>query len=341
MRGPHIDSLDGWRGLAIGSLLIGHFFPVPGINLGSVGVNLFFVLSGWLMTRLLFLQGTAIRTFYRRRISRVFPTHFFFIAAIVALFMGLGLPVDPLETAASAMFFRNYLPSSDAAALPFGHLWSLCVEEHSYVLLSFVAIIQRRRGIDPARALAALACICAIFMIWYWTHYSGPELDFGKWQRTEVAAYGIFVSGFLLLRFDARGLPRLPGWMCPLLVVLGIGLHWWSIADPVRTIAGVGAFALAINLLPGAPPALQSALAIRPLRQLGLWSFSIYVWQQPFYLYGEKLGMSPALALLAAIVAGMASFYLLERPARRYLNRVWGKEIEAAALPAGILPDLP
>ena len=78
MRAVRYDYLDGWRGLAIGILLIGHFFPVPGINLGAVGVNLFFVLSGWLMARLLFVQQVSSASFYRRRISRIFPAHFFF-----------------------------------------------------------------------------------------------------------------------------------------------------------------------------------------------------------------------------------------------------------------------
>jgi|SRR5450755_3109959 peptidoglycan/LPS O-acetylase OafA/YrhL len=98
---------DGWRGLTIGFLLVGHFFPVPGINLGSVGVTLFFVLSGWLMTRLPFLQEMPIRTFYRRRVSRIFPIHFFFIAAMVAPYLLLGLPIDTVDAAATACFSRT------------------------------------------------------------------------------------------------------------------------------------------------------------------------------------------------------------------------------------------
>ena len=65
----HFDYLDGWRGLAIIFLLIGHFYPVPGINFGHFGVNLFFVLSGLLMSRLLFVKSVPIPLFYKRRIS--------------------------------------------------------------------------------------------------------------------------------------------------------------------------------------------------------------------------------------------------------------------------------
>ena len=73
MPDQHFDYLDGWRGLAIAFLLVGHFFPVPGINFGRVGVDFFFVLSGLLMCRLLFIKEVPIKTFYKRRIARIFP----------------------------------------------------------------------------------------------------------------------------------------------------------------------------------------------------------------------------------------------------------------------------
>ena len=69
----HIPYLDGWRGLAVAFLLLGHFFPVDGINFGTVGVHLFFVLSGLLMTRILFVQKVPLALFYQRRIARIFP----------------------------------------------------------------------------------------------------------------------------------------------------------------------------------------------------------------------------------------------------------------------------
>jgi peptidoglycan/LPS O-acetylase OafA/YrhL len=72
-RGTHIVALDVWRGIAISILLIGHFFPVPRLDFGSLGVELFFVLSGYLIGRLLFLsKPTPLGVFYRRRISRIF-----------------------------------------------------------------------------------------------------------------------------------------------------------------------------------------------------------------------------------------------------------------------------
>lgn len=322
----HLDYLDGWRGLAIVFLLIGHFFPVPGINLGTVGVNLFFVLSGYLMGQLLFIKETALPVFYRRRISRIVPAHVFFILAMTLFYVFTGKPVDGYETLAALFFVNNYFQGElGKSVMPLGHIWSLSVEEHSYLLLSLVALAARQGGLNARRTVAVLALCFSAMGFWYWRHYAGPELVFGKWIRSEVSAYGIFVSTFLLLFFAKRKIPRLPVLIYPMLLCTGIMMHWWSIPAPFRTTLGVGLLALAVNLLPNAPPYIQQVLAFKPLRFMGLWSFSIYLWQQPFYLAAYK-GIIPGyVAISLAMVCGTLSFYLLERPLRTYLNRVWLK----------------
>src|SRR6476620_555449 len=103
-RAPYVHYLDGWRGLAILFLLIGHFFPIDGINLGHLGVNLFFVLSGLLMARLLFVYEVPFGEFYQRRISRIFPTMMVFLLVLVGLRMFSGDSVPWIEVAAAAAF---------------------------------------------------------------------------------------------------------------------------------------------------------------------------------------------------------------------------------------------
>ncbi|TIU24619.1 MAG: acyltransferase, partial [Mesorhizobium sp.] len=72
--------LDGWRGLSIALVLIGHFFPVPGINLGVLGVEFFFVLSGRLMGEILFIERFPLKKFFKRRFSRIYPALLVFVA---------------------------------------------------------------------------------------------------------------------------------------------------------------------------------------------------------------------------------------------------------------------
>lgn len=332
MQGKHLDYLDGWRGLAITLLLIGHFFPVQGINLGSVGVNFFFVLSGWLMTRLLFVQNTPIPLFYKRRISRIFSAHFFFVGSVVFLFLVSGRSIDWPESWAAALFVNNYFSGElGKTVMPFGHIWTLSVEEHSYILLSIIAIASRRRWVNPSVTIAFFSALFAIVGIWYWTQYSGREL-WGKLIHSEVSAFGIFVSAFFMLYFRKRGIPSLPFLVYPALFFIGLAMHWWSVPSPLKTIIGVGAFALLINLLAEAPKFIQSALSFSPLRQLGVWSFSIYLWQQLFYISVDRDYLSKGVALPLAIITGIASFYLLEKPARTYLNRVWVTEAPSPSI---------
>jgi peptidoglycan/LPS O-acetylase OafA/YrhL len=200
----YLPHLDGWRGLAIGLLLAGHFFPVAGINLGALGVNFFFVLSGLLMGRILFIDTVPIPTFYRRRIARIFPLVYFFLAAIVLFYLASGKQVSWGEVLPAAGFINNYI-REDHTTMPFGHFWSLCVEEHAYVVLSLVALGARARWFS-ARAAIGVALLCMVAIgLFYSLTYHGPDLYHELWLRSEVSAFGIFVSAFVLLHLYEGG----------------------------------------------------------------------------------------------------------------------------------------
>jgi peptidoglycan/LPS O-acetylase OafA/YrhL len=324
MHAPHhFQYLDGWRGLAIFFLLIGHFFPVPGINFGAIGVNLFFVLSGLLMARLLFIQQVPIPHFYRRRIARIFPAVLVFLVVMVAVRLMLGQPIAWPEIAAAALFINNYAVGElGANAMPFGHFWSLCVEEHSYILLSLLAIACRKQlakagWLVPVAALT----ICAIG-VFYGLRFDAATL----WRlsmHSEAAAFGIFASAALVVLLEGKKLPRLPALVTIGLLLGGIMLYWWKVPQPLKMLGGVTCFAIAVNLLRAAPASVHAVLSFGPLRVLGLWSFSIYIWQQPFYLLSKYHGLPAVAGLLLAFACGIASFYLVEQPARSWLNRRW------------------
>jgi peptidoglycan/LPS O-acetylase OafA/YrhL len=332
----HMPYLDGWRGLAIVCLLLGHFLPVRGMNLGGLGVNLFFVLSGLLMGRLLFLDQVPIRTFYRRRIARIFPLAYFFLIAIACWTIWSARAFDWTELAAASVFMNNYI-RPDRPVMPFGHFWSLCVEEHSYIMLSLVACGVRAGYFSALRAIAALLlCSIAIGAIYTLT-YAGPDLYHERWLRSEISSFGIIVSAFILVLFKGYT-GRVSGLVIVGLVVLGLALHWWRVPPFWRTFAGVAALAVAINLLERAPGWIHALLSPAPLRQLGIWSFSIYVWQQPFYVAVHEGKLSVAAGLALSLLAGIVSFYLIEKPAREWLNRRWRGQAKADVAPGLATP---
>jgi peptidoglycan/LPS O-acetylase OafA/YrhL len=323
----HLDYLDGWRGLAILFLLAGHFFPVPGINLGRFGVDLFFVLSGLLMSQLLFVKKVPFGLFYKRRISRIIPALYGFLALIVCIAALTGKPIDWAEVSTAALLSNDYLQgASGHAVMPFGHTWSLAVEEQAYILLSIIALASRRGWCRALHGMAFFICLFAVCGIAYWEMYSGSsKLEFELSYHAEIAAYGIFISAFFLLLLHNRKIPTMPLLCYPGLGLIALALRWWSEPLPVSMIFGVGALALLINLLAKAPQPIRSALAFYPLRKFGLWSFSIYLWQQPFYLAHYRDGMPGWLAVTLAVSAGITSYYLIEKPIRGYLNRGWAK----------------
>ncbi|MEH6437272.1 acyltransferase family protein [Massilia sp. DD77] len=317
----HIPYLDGWRGLAIVCLLIGHFFPVPAINLGVVGVALFFVLSGLLMARVLFVQRTDFGTFYRRRIARVFPSVAVYLAVMTAIWTLSGQGFSEVELLAAMTFTNNYI-GVELGAMPFGHIWSLSVEEHSYVILSLAAYWCRARG---HRGLSAMALILAVILGAIAVYSFVPAAHNSRFSlRTEVASFGIFASGFVFLALAGKSIRWNTAWIAPAALLVGVAAHWWSVPTGLRIIVGWGAFALAVNFMAAAPGWFIALFESIWLRRLGVYSFSLYLWQQPFYLLSRHSGLPPVLGFACSLLVGWAAFHLVENPARVYLNKRWG-----------------
>jgi peptidoglycan/LPS O-acetylase OafA/YrhL len=312
----HIGYLDGWRGLAIGMVLIAHFCPIPGVELGRFGVDLFFALSGLLMAGILFERRTPIAEFYRRRVARIFPAFLVFLVLVLTISALLGNPTSWRHTLGLLTFTRAYMTPDiwQTHGVPVGHMWSLAVEEHSYVLLSIAASIAALRS---GRTLIALGLSTFLAVIIY-RHFD-HSVDAHFLLRTECAAGGLLLSaGYRLLK------PRsVPSW-APVIALLLTplcyldGTHWL-----LRVVVPPFLLAFAVNHLDAAASWVTRMLETTWLRWLGIVSYSVYLWQQPFYMYQQYMPFHAA--ALLAVGAGAASFYWLEQPVRVWLNTHWGQ----------------
>jgi peptidoglycan/LPS O-acetylase OafA/YrhL len=314
--------LDGWRGLSIALVLIGHFFPVPGINLGVLGVEFFFVLSGRLMAEILFIERYPLKKFFKRRFSRIYPALLVFVIAAMIGLTGTFIAFKWKAALTALTFTYNYAGIFINRAGALDHIWSLCVEEHSYILLALISVVVTGRA-NVVRLLVVLALLAMVNgAISYGVLGMGYETTY--W-RTDVHIASILLSAAICL-FKADG--RLPASLRSQHTALaaaigGVLLFLDPVPTPLHYLVGVPLLALAVNTLDFADGYLRGLLSSRPVVMLGLWSYSLYLWQQPFYKFVDEHGRAPIPMLAAVFACALCSYYVIEKPARGWLNRNW------------------
>lgn len=314
--GGRLPYLDGWRGIAIFMVLLAHFAHIGEPDLGRFGVDLFFVLSGLLMGRILFQQRMPIGLFYRRRVSRILPV---FLAFVVFAWVGWShLGARYAELLTTLTFTRTYLthPTIWHSVLPDGNLWSLNVEEQAYVILATIAAfaVLRKRAALILLALGAGTVVAIKAHLHF--QADGGRLPF--LLTTECAAGGLFLSA--AYRQICHRV-KVPGF-APLLALFGAFACYWHVGPWYLSVTAAPVLlAFSVNHIGESYRWIVRALEWRPLCVLGVLSYSIYLWQQPFYKEARYFPLHSG--VLFAIAAGALSFYVLEKPTRRWLNAHW------------------
>ena len=305
--------LDGWRGLAILLVLVAHFWDIRVPMIGRMGVDLFFVLSGLLMSQILFEKRMPIGKFYRRRISRILPVFLLFVFTVWIGWSHRGASWEELIT--TLTFTRTYYthPMILHSVLPDANLWSLNVEEHCYVLLATIAAISALRTRAPLILFALAALTNPAIKLHF---ISGSSVPYA--YTTECASAGLFLSAGYRA-YAARWTP--PPWAAPLALV-GAFLCYCPFAPwYTRFMVGPPLLAFSVNHIQHSWKWLVAVFEWHPLRQLGILSYSVYLWQQIFLRYHTDFPYHTG--VLFAVGTGAISFYLFEKPARTWINAHW------------------
>jgi peptidoglycan/LPS O-acetylase OafA/YrhL len=321
-----IAFLDGWRGLAIGLVLIDHFLPVSGIALGRMGVDVFFVLSGMLMANILFVKRVPLSIFYKRRISRILPVFVVFVSLVYGSSLLLGLSEEHDNYLFTILFLRSYLPVMPNiwdTGIPVDHLWSLNVEEHCYLLLSLLTLIAAFKS----KEYIPLLLLGTGSILLHGIYIKFPSFAAENFHlKTETLASHLLISaGYFLIKDRFRRVIR--AWMPLLAFALALACYHEQAPWFAKWLFTPFLLAFTVNHLDVLPSIFMSALKFMPLRLLGMWSFSIYLWQQPFYFYGVKYGeafnFAGPILLSVSLFIGAISFYFFENPVRKYINNNW------------------
>ncbi|MFO1141849.1 MAG: acyltransferase family protein [Amaricoccus sp.] len=331
--------IDGLRCVAILTVVLAHA-GMPGLAGGYVGVDVFFVISGFLITRILWdeLPGypATLAGFYERRARRILPALMAAMAATLAAgFVALG-PRAFAELARSAiattLFVSNVLFwntssdyfGADVRLAPLLHTWSLAVEEQFYILFPLILALIARGG--RRRALLAIAGICLVsFALSEHALLTGRQqaafylLHSRAWELGLGAALALGALPVLRGRLAAEAIALLAA-AAILVPVLAYG--------SATRFPGLAALppclgtAALIWLHGSRGTAVRTALAWRPVVFVGLISYSVYVWHWPIIvfdriLHGEPTPLRSLACIALSLAVGAASWAWIERPFRR------------------------
>ena len=307
---PYRPELDGIRGLAILLVLAQHINLPSSALAGMMGVNLFFVLSGYLITTLLLTEQDAtgrisLRRFYERRVRRLLPALVAVLIATGVLMAVMGRLGDYWGQAAVSLFYVSDVAKAIGYDLGYvGHTWSLALEEQFYLLWPALVILLPRRFLLPTVVAGIVGALALQLLL-------------------------LPVDVLALFRPDVRADSIL--WGCLIALVPWTAPRWAAIAGGM----GVGVLAftwvwpyaiglssiLAALFISGAA-SLRPILSNRWLVRIGQISYGLYLWQAiPVGLFEHQTLAGSVFAMASVVVVAfglaLASEHWIERPFRR------------------------
>jgi peptidoglycan/LPS O-acetylase OafA/YrhL len=363
-RSSRIPSLDGLRAISIAMVLAGHAASgIPALRdrplllytvfNGSRGVNVFFVISGFLITSLLLREDRltgriSLRQFYIRRAFRILPPFWIFLGTIVLLWKLGAFETRWAHLAVAFTFLRDYI----AGDWWTGHSWSLSVEEQFYLLWPAAMVLAgRRRSLWIASGLIVAAPAIRVLSHLFVTGRFGPIEFFMFHMRVDSLMFGCalaLVQNSPRLDGFAKRVLNWPGMLLALCFFLFLSgylnyrFQGYYLLPFGYTFEAITISYLLLYFVRSPDSVGGRLLNSRFLVHVGVISYSLYLWQQLFLtdLLRSRLSNFPV-NLIAAFVAAELSWRLVEQPALRLRQRFNGwrsSRSESAAKTVALLP---
>ncbi|HEY3834788.1 MAG TPA: acyltransferase family protein [Acidimicrobiia bacterium] len=348
--------MDGLRGLAVVGVLVFHGGYLQG---GYLGVDAFFVLSGFLITSLLLVEaagsgGVSLGRFWGRRARRLLPA-LACVLGFVALYAWVWAQPSELATIrgdaiATLLYVANWhqiATSNDYFALfrspsPLDHTWSLAIEEQFYVvwpLVIWLVVRARGRGSNVARRVLGVCCGLAVGSV-VWAQFAyrwwgATRVYYGTDTRASAILFGAALAAWLIWRGPLSGRhARVALEVVAVAAFVGVGVAWVVLpgTSPVLyegglALCGLGVAAVIAAAVHPERGVVFWVLSWRPLRAMGLISYGVYLWHWPLFvvLDSDRVHLT-GLALFGVRVAvtmvvAIGSYRLIERPIRYGFGR--------------------
>lgn len=347
--------IDGLRAIAVLSVILFHagFKSFSG---GFVGVDVFFVISGFLITTILIKDqergGISIIKFYQRRAKRIMPALFVVILATMPL-AWVFLPPEELKSyfssiAATATFSSNILFwyesgywDTATTLKPLIHTWSLAVEEQYYIVFPLLVMAVWRLG-RAWFAVITLALVAA--SMWFAEHYlaTDPMMSF---YMLPARAWELLVGSLTALYLLRRAAPISSGPLNQALSLSGLSMIVYAILayNEQTPFPGINAalpvIGTALIIAATGPRTLVGViLSSRPFVMIGLISYSAYLWHQPILAifklrsFGELSAEHSAIAISFTLLLSILSYRLVEKPVRNGASALGKRPIASTAI---------
>jgi len=359
----YIPYLDGLRAASILMVMAAHF-GFGNIIPAGFGVTIFFFISGFLITRLLFveqekslLNKISVPEFYIRRVFRIFPALAFSIISVVAIYIAMGVKIPGIELFAAFFFFQNYLINAYHAAghnpiLPLNSLWSLAVEEHFYIVWPFLFSLISKNIKTFARVVTSAIVLCLIWrFVWIYGLKGDPlYCYYASDTRVDSILYGSLMS--ILCMQPAWGhkiLKSTSNWLYAgiAMLVASFLIKDEAMRQSFRySVQGIGLFLVFSGLLfSNRYKALKAVLENPVSRFIGHISYSLYLWHFALFHIFERVlpGISHMQLVLLSTVVSFAmatiSYYCVETPMINLRKKMASKKKTSPA--SGKLVDIP
>jgi peptidoglycan/LPS O-acetylase OafA/YrhL len=343
-----LPSLDGLRAVSIALVIFSHLLGTKGFpmgersmgaagDIGYLGVRVFFVISGYLITSLLIHEhartGTISLTgFYVRRIFRIFPAFYAFILAMAIADLLGAVDLHARDVIHAITYTTNY--HHDQRSWELGHIWSLSIEEQFYLIWPALFLLAGRRHVGKvAIALVVLSPVIRA-AAWFATYDDDILMEWYPCVMDAIAFGSVLAAYRPQLDASAAYQRFLRGWMfwaVPVIVLIANAPieHGFQYVLNISVMnAGIAVMVDRFTRVDEGP--VFRLLNHRALAFVGVLSYSLYLWQEPFLNHNAHTSFTAwPINLGLAIVCAVASYYLVEQPFLR-LRDAWSAKRRAA-----------
>ncbi len=346
-RSTYVAGLDGLRAIAVVSVFLGHVSAHIGY---PIGVDMFFALSGFLITRGLIREleesgRVNLKLFYLRRVLRLMPALIAMIGLLLVVAAALGeRPLLP-HVFASVTALTYVMNWTRAFGLGFsgwlGHTWSLSIEEQFYLLWPLILMVTYRwGGVRASLCFAGILAILSLSLRMYLYHIGATEDRI--YNGFDTRADGLLI-GCMLALAKPFSLAAVAGrlWPVPAVALASsfLFIPWQAFGTLSFTIIPMACAWLTLSLWAGTSPEVARIMEAGPIRYVGRISYGLYLWHWPIlnilseYHFHNKIAVVVAEAVLTLCLAAM-SFHFIEQPVLRLKERIAPRWSGTLDLPA-------